>query len=73
MKNSYLYVRVNTEEQKRKGFFLIEQEDRLLKFCDLNQIKVKGIFTEDFSCENFNKPEWIKLIKATRKQTQTSS
>jgi len=27
MENAYLYVRVSTDEQKRKGFSLIEQED----------------------------------------------
>lgn len=56
MKNAYLYVRVSTDEQKSKGFSLIEQEDRLLKFCATNQIKVKGIFREDFSAKDFNRP-----------------
>ena len=39
MKNAYLYFRVSTDEQKRKRFSLIEQEDRLLKFCAMNQIQ----------------------------------
>jgi len=42
MENAYLYVRVSTDEQKRKGFSLMEQENRLLKFCVMNQIKVKA-------------------------------
>ena len=67
MKNAYLYVRVSTDEQKRKGFSLIEQEDRLLKFCAMNQITVKGIFREDFSAKDFNRPEWRLLIKTIRK------
>ena len=67
MENAYLYVRVSTDEQKRKGFSLIEQEDRLLKFCALNQIKVKGIFREDFSAKDFNRPEWTRLIKTIKK------
>jgi hypothetical protein len=54
MKSAYLYVRVSTDEQKKKGFSLIEQEDRLLKYCEMNQVMVKGIFREDFSAKDFN-------------------
>jgi site-specific DNA recombinase len=60
-------VRVNTDEQKRKGFSLPEQEDRLLRHCELNGISVKGIFREDFSAKDFNRPEWKKLIAVLKK------
>lgn len=49
MESAYLYVRVNTDEQKKTGYSLIEQEERLLAHCDLHRIKVKGIFREDLS------------------------
>jgi site-specific DNA recombinase len=62
MEAAYLYVRVSTDEQKRKGYSLPEQEDRLLKYCEYNNIKVKGIYREDFSAKSFNRPEWKKLI-----------
>ncbi|MBK1439959.1 recombinase family protein [Parapedobacter sp. ISTM3] len=45
MKSAYLYVRVSTDEQKRKGYSLPEQEDRLLKYCESNDFLLKG-FTE---------------------------
>lgn len=67
MKSAYLYVRVSTDEQKRKGYSLPEQEDRLLKYCDGNGIKVKGIYREDFSAKNFIRPEWKKLISEIKK------
>ena len=51
MKSAYLYVRVSTDEQKRKGYSLPEQEDRLLKHCDHCGIVVKGIYREDFSAK----------------------
>ena len=54
MNSAYLYVRVSTDEQKKKEFSLIEQEDRLLKYCEMHRIKVKGIFREDFSAKDFN-------------------
>ncbi|WP_130736793.1 recombinase family protein [Flavobacterium sp. J27] len=62
MKTTYLYVRVSTDEQKRKGYSLPEQEDRLLKYCRDNNIEVKDIYREDFSAKNFNRPEWKKLM-----------
>lgn len=67
MNSAYLYVRVSTDEQKKKGFSLIEQEDRLLKYCEINQIKVKEIFREDYSAKNFNRPQWKRLIRTIKK------
>ena len=66
MKTAYLYLRVSTDEQKRKGFSLPEQEDRLLKYCEVNDIEVKGIYREDYSAKNFNRPEWKKLISVIK-------
>jgi site-specific DNA recombinase len=57
MESVYIYVRVSTDEQKRKGYSLVEQEERLLSYCETNNIKVKGIFREDFSAKDFNRPE----------------
>lgn len=67
MKTAYLYIRVSTDEQKRKGYSLPEQEDRLLRYCEQNQIAVKGIFREDFSAKDFNRPEWKKIIKTLKR------
>ena len=67
MKSAYLYVRVSTDEQKRKGYSIVEQKDRLVKHCGLYNTKIKGIFREDFSAKDFNRPEWKKLVKAIRK------
>lgn len=62
-----LYLCVSTDEQKRRGYSLPEQEDRLLKYFDSNVIKVKGVYKEDFSAKNFIKPEWKKLILEIKK------
>lgn len=69
MNSAYLYVRVSTEEQKRKGYSLLEQEDRLLNYCKYNNIEVKGIYREDFSAKNFNRPEWKKLFSEVKKKS----
>lgn len=73
MKSAYLYLRVSTDEQMRKGYSLPEQEDRLLKYCQFNDIEVKDIFREDFSAKNFNRPEWKKLIAKIRKDSGKES
>lgn len=67
MKSAYLYVRVSTDEQKRKGYSLPEQEDRLIRYCESNSIHIKGIYREDFSAKDFNRPEWKKLVSELRK------
>jgi site-specific DNA recombinase len=69
MKSAYLYCRVSTDEQKRKGSSLVEQEDRLIKHCEIYGVQIKGIFREDYSAKDFNRPEWKKLIKKIRKNT----
>lgn len=67
MESAYIYVRVSTDEQKRQGYSLVEQEERILKHCEINRIKVSGIFREDHSAKDFNRPEWKKLIKEIKK------
>ncbi|WP_443946018.1 recombinase family protein [Pedobacter sp. AW1-32] len=68
MKSAYLYVRVSTDEQKRKGYSLPDQEDRLLKYCASHDIIVEDIYREDYSAKNFNRPEWKKLITAIKRK-----
>lgn len=69
MKTANLYIRVSTDEQKRKGYSLPEQEDRLLKYCEYNNIEVKGIYREDFSAKTFNRPEWKKLMTVIKRKS----
>lgn len=52
METAYLYVRVSTDEQ-RKGYSLAEQEERLLQNCEINNITVKGVFSEDYTAKDF--------------------
>ncbi len=66
MNSAYLYVRVSTDEQKKKGYSLPEQEDRLLRHCEFNNIEVKGIYREDYSAKNFKRPEWEKLLNIVK-------
>lgn len=67
MESAYLYVRVSTDDQKKTGYSLIEQEERLLNYCEINKIKVRGVFREDYSAKDFNRPEWKKLIAVIKR------
>ncbi len=51
----------------RQGYSLIEQEERLLQHCKINNIHIEGIFREDYSAKDFNHPEWQNLIKTIKR------
>lgn len=59
--------------QKRKGYSLLEQEDQLVKYCEFNEIHVKGIYREDFSAKNFNRLELKKLVSTFRRDASQKS
>jgi DNA invertase Pin-like site-specific DNA recombinase len=63
MKNVILYVRVSTDEQAKLGYSLGHQELVLTKFSEIKEFKVVGIYREDFSAKNFERPEYKKLFK----------
>ncbi|RZK66478.1 MAG: recombinase family protein, partial [Pedobacter sp.] len=60
-------IRVSTDEQKRKGYSLPEQEARLRSYCEFNNIEIKGLYQEDFSAKTFKRPEWNKLLAHLKK------
>ncbi|MDQ6903641.1 MAG: recombinase family protein [Bacteroidota bacterium] len=57
-----LYIRVSTDEQADKGYSQRDQEERLKKYCENNQIKIYNVIFEDHSAKTFNRPEWIELL-----------
>ncbi|MDZ7646519.1 MAG: recombinase family protein [Cytophagales bacterium] len=63
MKKVILYVRVSTDEQARLGYSLGHQEMVLTKFSELKEFEVIGVFREDHSAKNFDRPEYKKLFK----------
>lgn len=53
MIQTYIYARVSTDEQMRRGYSLIEQEERLLQYFKINNIEIDGIFHQDYSVKDF--------------------
>jgi DNA invertase Pin-like site-specific DNA recombinase len=70
MKKADLYIRVSTDEQADKGYSQRDQEERLKRYCENNNIKVDQIIYEDYSAKTFIRPEWIKLLDTLKKKAQ---
>ena len=72
MKNVILYVRVSTDEQAGKGYSLRDQEQKLLNYCQNNNLNVLHIFREDFSAKTFKRPEFKRLLEYCKKNKQNT-
>ncbi len=63
MRTAILYTRVSTDEQADRGYSLLDQKDRLEKYCELKGIEVLVHFTDDYSAKNFNRPGFVDLLQ----------
>ncbi len=68
MNNVVIYVRVSTDEQAGKGYSLRDQEQKLLAYCQANNLNVMAIYREDYSAKTFNRPEFKKLLEFCKKK-----
>ena len=62
MSNVLIYSRVSSDDQV-KGYSLRDQQDRLEKFCALNDYTIVKHFQDDYSAKTFDRPEFKKLIE----------
>jgi DNA invertase Pin-like site-specific DNA recombinase len=67
MKNVILYVRVSTDEQAGRGYSLRDQEQKLINYCQNNNLNILEIFREDYSAKTFKRPEFKKLLDYCKK------
>ncbi len=68
MKSAVLYIRVSTEEQADKGYSQRDQDERLRRYCDNQQIHVSNVIFEDHSAKTFKRPEWQRLLVELKKR-----
>ncbi len=61
-----LYIRVSTDEQN-DGYSPADQKARLIKYCENSNIDIVGIYHEDESGKNFNRPEWLNILAFIKK------
>ncbi len=69
MINVILYLRVSTDEQAEKGHSIKQQEESLTAYCKRMGYNIVGIYKEDHSAKNFNRPQWMLLklfVKANK-------
>ena len=67
MKKAILYIRVSTDEQADKGYSLKHQEERLRKYCEMQNIVVTEVYQDDYSAKTFNRPEFTRLLNSLRR------
>jgi site-specific DNA recombinase len=72
MKIADLYIRVSTDEQADKGYSQRNQEEVLVKYCEINKITVRKVIFEDHSAKTFIRPGWVKLLSFLRQHKNKS-
>lgn len=68
--NSLLICPRKHGRTKKKRLFLTGAGRSITEIFEYNNIEIKGIFREDFSAKNFNRPEWKKLITIVRNRSK---
>lgn len=66
-KRAIIYTRVSTDDQADRGYSLPYQEERLTKYCELQNITIVAHYREDHSAKTFNRPEFTKLLAYCKK------
>src|SRR5258708_7817253 len=72
-RKAILYIRVSTDEQADKGYSLAHQEERLRKYCELQDIETVTLFRDDHSAKTFIRPEFIKLLAFVKKSKNSAN
>lgn len=68
MTTADLYIRVSTDEQADKRYSQRDQEERLIRYCQVNSIKIRKTIFEDHSAKTFNRPKWIQYLSEIKRQ-----
>ncbi|MES2373476.1 MAG: recombinase family protein [Bacteroidota bacterium] len=63
-----LYIRVSTDEQAEKGYSQRDQEERLRKYCAIQNIAIRNVIYEDHSAKTFIRPAWMKFMDGLKKR-----
>jgi site-specific DNA recombinase len=63
-----LYIRVSTDEQAERGYSQRDQEERLRKYCSIQNIEIRDVIYEDHSAKTFIRPAWTKFLANIRKK-----
>ena len=57
------YARVSTEEQKKYGYSIEAQVDKIKKYCELKEYQLVDIFVDEgFTASNMKRPRLLDLL-----------
>ena len=62
MKRAAIYTRVSTEEQKKNGYSLQNQERRLRTYCHSQGFQIVGHYSDDKSGRTFQRPAFQRFL-----------
>ena len=63
-----IYKRVSTLDQKREGFSLQEQEEKLREFCKFKGYQIYKVYEDaGISAKNDKRPAYQKMIQDVKK------
>jgi len=67
-KIAVIYKRVSTLDQKREGFSLPEQEEKLREFCKFKGYQIYKVYEDaGISAKNDKRPAYQKMIQDVKK------
>jgi DNA invertase Pin-like site-specific DNA recombinase len=58
-----IYTRVSTDEQRKQGFSLQEQERSLRAFAERMGMEVIAHYQDDYSAKDFNRPQFKRFLQ----------
>lgn len=62
------YARVSTEEQKKYGYSIEAQIDKIKKYCELKEYQLVDIFVDEgFTASNMKRPRLLELLNSLDK------
>ena len=62
------YARVSTEEQKKYGYSIEAQIDKIKKYCELKEYQLVDIFVDEgFTASNMKRPRLLDLLNSLDK------
>jgi len=67
-RRAIVYTRVSTDDQADRGYSLPYQEERLTRYCEINNIIVVGYYQDDHSAKTFERPQFQRFLRFARKQ-----
>lgn len=68
-KLAFGYLRVSTDEQKKKGFSIEEQEEEISRWAKENEIKIAEFFIDDgYSAGSVNRPNFQRMLTELAKE-----